>query len=317
MRFPVEIRKNQDFRTGDQAPRYHLEMDLDRVVPGRRAVLPVYWRPNRSHPLLKEIYQTEIGGFQVERGNLPSLVDAVQAAVSDMVEGETLPYYSLVLPNGNRIPIFLNGEKLYTRMGKRSIEGTDIGEVYGKLRRELLSDGSVRRQEDLKLDIFLWHDLRLYPPAMIIKDPGGQVWVPIFCHLENEEIRLNYDLLNRPSRIFTIERLSELRAEVARTMASYGAMVTEETLYMDEVRDEVWREVRGLMSPRPEIISYEVGEEREEIEIFEREGELIAGARPMVFFGRDIDGLGRTVADILQRTGRVSSSMTVRIERRR
>ncbi|MFP4196246.1 MAG: hypothetical protein ACLFS6_01165 [Methanomassiliicoccales archaeon] len=314
MRFPVGIRKNQDHRTGDPTPRYHLEVDLDPVVPRRYASLPVYWRPNRTHPLLKEIYQTEVGGFQVERGNLPSLIEAVQTAISDMVEGDTLPYYSLIMPNGNRIPIFLNGEKLYTKVGKKRITGQDIGEVYEKLRGQLLSEGMLRGEGDLKLDIFLWHDLRLYPPAMVVKGIGGRVWVPIFCHLENGGIHLNYDLVNRESKIFGLDQLSELRSEVARTIMSYGG---PDTLYMDEVRDEVWSEFKGLLRLRPEIITYDGGEGRKEIKIFEKDRELVAAVRPLMFFGRDIEGLVGTAAEVLQRNGWVPSSMSVKAERRK
>jgi len=317
MSFPIDIRKNQDYSTGAQAPRYFLEMDLERVAPGRKASIPVYWKPNHSHPVLKEIYTTELGGYKVERGNLPSLIESVKNSVNGMMEDGTLPYYSVSLPNGGRIPIFLVKEKLQTRVGKTKIEGKNITEVYQRLREILKTNGIVRNGFKLEVDIFLWHDLRLYPPAFVMKDMRERIWIPIFCSLRDGRPMLNYDEVNKPSELMDVSNVLNVREQMAYRIASYGGVRSQDQIFMDQTHDGVWKVIREQVEKTDQVLIYENEDRAIEIPIYEARNGLIAADRPRVFFGRDPSTLASVVAEVLMADGKLSSTVSLRVENKR
>ncbi|NYT11759.1 MAG: hypothetical protein GKC03_04310 [Methanomassiliicoccales archaeon] len=317
MSFPVEVRKNQEYHTGDEKPRYFLEVDLNMVAPGRKASLPIYWRSNSSHPVLKEIYHTEIGGFAIERGNLPSLLDSVKNAMGGMMENGTLPYYSIVLPNGNRLSIFLVKDKLQARIGRTKIEGKDIADVYKQLREALKGIGMITNGSQLKVNIFLWHDLRLYPPAFILRDIRERVWTPIFCSLKEGEAMLNYDEVNRPSEMIEIKNVLNLRDQMAYRIASYGTVRSANQIFMDQTHDAVWKTIREQVDRTDEVLSYEKSDLRFEIPIYTARTGLIAADRPKVFFGKDPSSLASVVAEVLKANGTIASSVSLRLDTKR
>ena len=317
MSFPVEIHKNQEYHTGDETPRYFLEVDLDIVAPDRKASLPIFWRSNSSHPVLKEIYRTEIGGFAIERGNLPSLLDSVKNAMGGMMENGTLPYYSIVLPNGNRLSIFLVKDKLQARIGRTKIEGKSIAEMYKQLREVLRGMGMITNGSQLKVDIFLWHDLRLYPPAFILRDVRERVWTPIFYSLREGRAMLNYDEIDRPSELIELRNALNVRDQMAYRTASYGAIRSSDQIYMDQTHDAVWKAIREQVNKTDEILSYEKSDLRIEIPIYAARTGLIASDRPRIFFGKNQSSLASVVAEVLMTDGRINSTVSLRVETKR
>jgi hypothetical protein len=315
--FPVEIRKKQDYRTGGESPRYFLEVDLDQVAPGRQASIPVHWRSNHSHPVLKEIYTTELGGFRIERGNLPSLVESVKTAVTGMMEDGTLPYYSVSLPNGGHIPIFLIKDKLQARVGKTKIDGKNITEVYSGLKEALKKNGIIRNGFKLEVDIFLWQDLRLYPPAFVLKDLRERTWLPIFCTIREGRAMLNYDEVNRPSELMDIYNVLNVREQMAYRIASYGGVRSQDQIFMDQTHDGVWKVIKEQVERTDQVLSYEREERLIEIPIFEAKRGLIAADRPRVFFGGDISSLASVVAEVLMNDGSLPSTISLRVETKR
>jgi hypothetical protein len=317
MSFPITVRKNQAYSAGSEVSRYFLEVDLGEVAPGRKALLPVQWRSNSSHPLLKEIYQTEVGGFRVERGNLPSLLESVRTAIEGMKEDDTLPYYSIILPNGNRIPIFLVKSKLQARVLRAKIEGREISEIFEKIRERLISNGMLKKEWELKVDIFLWQDLKLYPPAFILKDLGARVWIPVFCSKMEGRHVINYDVLNKPSQLMEIEESIKLRDRLANSMMSEGRVGSPDQIYMDQTQDMVWKKVRKGLRDTGEVLAYESAERRIEMPIYESEDRLITAQRPKVFFGKNTSRLISTVANVLRKEGAIRSSVSLRLEESR
>lgn len=313
--FPIKIRRNLKYETGNEAPRYFFEVDLNEVVANRSAMLPVYWRLNRSHPILKEIYFTEIGGFRIEKGNLAALADAVPQAIETLVDHNTLPYYSISLPNGSKIPIYLADGKLQTKIGSVQIEGSDIGEVYRKLSKHLISSKIVKNRNDIIVNIFLWRDLKLYPPAFIFRDDKDRIWIPIFCHEKDE---LNYDIINQPSRILRMEELFDLRKEIITSLISTKAISPPYSIFMDQVRDEVWKELRKMVKPLDQcFICDTTASQKFEISVYEITNELIAANRPKIYFGKDFEQLRSQVAEDMKKEGLIHNSTSLKIEKKR
>jgi amino acid transporter len=321
--FPREIRRNLRYESGSEEPRYYLEVDLNEVVPNRSARLPVYWRSNITDPVLKEVYFTEVGGVRIEKGNLTTLVDAVPEAIRTLVTYNTLPYYLITLPNGVTIPFYLVNGRLQTTIGTigvgggdiEKLTGCDIGELYHKLSEYLISNEIIKSGSDLTVSIFLWRDLKQYPPAFVFRDDNDRVWIPIFSHGKGE---LNYDIINQPSRILRVEGLLSLRREVIASLISAKAISSPYSMYMDQVTDELWSEMKKMLRPLDQyfVCETEAGQKLE-ISTYALANELIAASRPRIFFGQDLEQLRSEVTEDLKKEGLIRSSTYLRIEKRR
>jgi hypothetical protein len=326
--FPIEIRRNLKYKSGSEEPRYFLEVDLNEAVPNRSATLPVYWQPNITDPVLKEVYFTEVGGVRIEKGNLTKLVDAVPEAIRALVINNTLPYYLITLPNGARMPFYLVNGRLQTTIGSivvsdseiEELSGGDIGEVYYKLSKHLISNKIVKNMSEATVSIFLWRDLKAYSPAFAFRDDNDKVWVPIFSHGKAE---LNYDVINQPSKILRVEGLFSLRKEVIASLISTKAISSPYSMYMDQVTDELWSEMKKMLKPLDQyfVCETEAGQKLEistyEILTYTLTNELIAASRPRIFFGQDLEQLRSEVTEDLKKERLIRSSTSLRIEKRR
>jgi hypothetical protein len=317
VKFPLELCNNLAYEHGDGTPRYFFKLDLDEVAPGRVATLPIYWRLNISHPILKEIYYADVGGFRIEKGNLQTLTNAVLDAINALVDHKTLPYYSITLPNNSRIPVFLTGEKLKLEDGGIKISGETIGEIYQKLTRQLLSTKVIKSKNDLRVSIFLWADFKLYPPAFIFRDIRERVWFPIFLQEKSGTAVLNFDLISRPSKFFKIEELASLRKEVSSYLMASRLIPSPHSLFLDMVMDDVWKELHGRIVKDDFLLRYETSGQKHEISVYKIGNELLAANRPRVYFGQDREQLRNSVAESLKEEGLVQSTTSVVIEKRR
>lgn len=317
MKFPVGLCNNLAYEHGDETPRYFFKLDLDEVAPGRVATLPIYWRPNISHPILKEIYYADVGGFRIEKGNLQTLTSAVLDAINALVDHKTLPYYSITLPNNSRIPVFLIGEKLKLEDGGIKISGETIGEIYQKLTRQLLSTKVIKSKNDLRVSILMWADLKLYPPAFIFRDIREKVWLPIFSHEKSGTAVLNFDIISKPSKFFRIEDLASLRKEVSSYLMADRLIPSPHSLFLDMVMDDVWKELHGRIVKDDFLLRYETSGQKHEISVYKIGNELLAANRPRIYFGQDREQLRNNVAESLREEGLVQSTTSVVIEKRR
>jgi hypothetical protein len=317
LKFPVELCNNLDYETGHGTPRYFLKIDLDDVAEGRTASIPVYWRPNGSHPILKEIYYADIGGFRIEKGNLQTLAMAVEEAIETLVDHRTLPYYSITLPNNSRIPVFLVGEKLKLEEGGIKVTGEDVGEVYRKLSRQLISTKVIKSEDELRVSIFLWADLKLYPPAFIFQDIRKKVWLPIFSHEKSGTTMLNFDLIDKPSKFFKIEELVALRKEVSSYLMSNRSIFSPYSLFLNHVKDDFWKELHKTILKEDVCLRYENLGQKREISVYKIGEEHLAADRPRIYFGQDREQLRNNVAERLKEEGLVQSTTSVVVEKRR
>ena len=320
--FPIEIKRNLKYKGGSEEPRYFLDVDLNAAVPNRSAMLPVHWQPNATDPVLKEVYFTEVGGVRIEKGNLTKLVDAVPEAIKTLVTYNTLPYYLITLPNGVTIPFYLVNGRLQTTIGTigvgggdiEKLTGGDIGELYHELSEYLISNEIIKSGSDLTVSIFLWRDLKAYAPAFILRDDSDKVWVPIFSHGKAE---LNYDVINQPSKILRVEELFNLRKEIVTSLTSTRAISSPYSVYMDQVTDELWSEMKKMLRPLDQhfIGETEAGQKLE-ISTYTVANELIAASRPKIFFGQDLEQLRSEVTEDLKKEGLIRDSTYLRVEKR-
>lgn len=311
----IEVCKNLDYEIGEIAPRYFLKVDLGDIVPGRSACLPVYWKPNSLHPLLKEIYSVEIAGYKIEKGNLQMLLGAVNEAIELLKGQDTLPYYSLIIPTGTRFPIYLKGDKLTIEINERLITGSDIGEVFEKCTNYLLSKKIISSEAEVTLGLFLWADLSLYLTAMVIRDARKRVWLPIFSHKDFVGIRsLIFDVVNKPSQRFEISELAKLWYAVNSFLNQKHSFSPNMVLYADRVDDFFWKELKKtLLSTEASLRYYSEGK-RNIIPVYKIDNILLGAERPRIYVGEDLEKLRSNVTRILNELGIVSGSASVELE---
>lgn len=317
MMFPIQIRRNLEYESRNGEPRYYLEVDLNELVANRTSTLLVYWRPNKSHPILKEIYHTEIGGFRVEKGNLAALVNAVPEVINTLVDHSTLPYYSITLPSGSKIPVYLAKGKLQTKVDGVEISGSDIGEVYHRLSKHLISSKILKDKNEIAVNIFIWRDLKLYPPAFVFCDGEEKTWIPIFYHENDSKTMLNYDVVGQPSRILGVKGLFNLRSEIIDSLISAKAISSPYSIYMDRVKDEVLKAVKKIVKPLDQHFIYDTASKKVEIPVYSNESELIAVSRSKIYFGKDIEQLRSKAAEELKKEGLIQSLTALKVEKKK
>ncbi len=320
MPFEVRTRKNLDWHEGDESsPRYFLEVDLSPVLPGsgRVARLPVRWRRNRGHPILKEVYWVEVAGMRVEKGNLAALEAAVPQAVAAFLEHGTLPYYFVTTPQGS-FPVYLVRGRLQLRTDTAALSAEDVGELWLRLAEHLLSARRIGAVEELEVSILLWSDLQVYPTGLLLRD--GRVLVPVFLRPGTEGSVLIHDVIGQPSRFLSPPELFALRREMASDLASCRAIPHPGALKMDRVRPEVWAALEGTARPTPYVLVCHQDERPLEFPVYEAEGEFFALQRSSysrLIFSSDLEELSRLVREDLVLRGKASGASLVAVEQRR
>ena len=320
MPFEVRTRKNLDWREGDESsPRYFLEVDLSPVLPasGRVARLPVRWRRNRGHPILKEVYWVEVAGMRVEKGNLAALEAAVPQAVAAFLEHGTLPYYFVTTPQGS-FPVYLVRGRLLLKTDTGTFGAEDVGELWQRLAEHLLAARRIAALEEIEVCLLLWRDLQLYPTALLLRD--GRVLVPIFLCPGYGAPQLIYDVIGQPSRFLGPGELFALRRELAQELWARRAIPHTGALKMDRLRDEVWRALEGLARPTLYVLVCHQDDQALEFPVYEAEGEFFALQRASycrLIFSPDLEELSRLVREDLVLRGRASGASLVAVEQRR
>ncbi|HXG41892.1 MAG TPA: hypothetical protein VNL95_04120 [Dehalococcoidia bacterium] len=320
MQFEVRTRKNLAWHEGDEcSPRYFLEVNLGPVLPGsdRIARLPVRWRRNRGHPILKEVYWVEVAGMRVEKGNLAALEAAVPQAVAAFLEHGTLPYYFVTTPQGS-FPVYLVRGRLQLRTDTATLAADDVGELWQRLAEHLHSARRIEALEELEVSILLWSDLQVYPAGLLLRD--GRVLLPIFLRRGEGDLQLIYDVIGQPSRFLAPRELFSLRRELAEALAARRAIPHPGALKMDRVREEVWEALAAVARPTPYVLVCHQDERPLELPVFEAQGEFFALQRSSylrLIFSPDLEELSRLVREDLVLRGRASGASLVAVEQRR
>jgi len=320
MQFELRSYRNLEYREADEkTPKYFFEIDLSKLLPGtgRVARLPVFWRPNRArHPILKELYWTDVGGERVEKGNLVALEKALPEAIVPLIVNGTLPYYFFKTPAGS-FPAYLSHGKLHLRFNGASFSGDDVGQLWHRLGEYLQGLGKVEEKEEIEVSIFLWNELQIYPTAFVLRN--GKAWMPVFIHREGGAITLNYDLIGAPSRFLEPEQAFDLRREVAMALAESRAIASPGALKIDQVREEIWARMEVWVKPAGFVLVYHQDGQRGEIPVYEAKGEFLAlqhSSRARLIFSSDPDELSQLVSQDLVQRGRMASTSILAVEKR-
>ena len=317
MPFEVKLRRNLDYHEGAPEPKYFFvyELELGEVI-GRPVAsrLPVFWRPNDTpHPILKEIYWVDIAGVRVEKGNLAALERAIPQAVLGLLDFGTIPYYYISLPGGDRLPVFLTGGKL--RLREPSLEGQDIGQLWHRLGDLLLQQKKIHAKEEVEVSLLLWKELKVHSTAFVLVD--GRAFVPVFWHGKDE---LNYDVIGQPPRFLPLEEAFALRREVAKDLTAKHQLSSTYEVRMEQVPDGVWEGLRKKARATDRVLSYEEKGKRQEIPVYEAEGEVFAARRMSrlgLLFAPNMDELAQRVSADLARRGHIPGPSSLTLENSR
>jgi len=314
MPFNVQIRHNPDYRGGSSEPRYFLHVDLSPLLP--RPVgswLEVFWRPNPGHHTLKEVYWVEVGGQRLEKGNLPTLMQALPEVLTRMRGFGTFPYYYLSYPKGEPLLVYHSEGRLRLRMNGSNLSGDEIGEVWQKVADGLLGKRLIGSREELEVHLLLWQDLSLYPMALALK--GGRYLIPLF---QGEGLEILYDVIGAPTRFLRPRDVFPLRREVAQSLVAARSLSSPYELGMVGVLPQVWQGLEGSASQTGLCLSYPGENSAVEMPVYQVNGEFFAVAtekKSRLYFSATPEELVPRVAMELSRERRLSSSALLSIER--
>ncbi len=320
MHFDIQVSKNLSYEEGSQSqPRYFFEVDMSAVLPGegRIAHMPIFWKPNRGHhPLVKELYSTQILGTTVEKGNLAALESVIPEAIEAVIDYGTLPYYILSMPIWDKLPIYLSGGKLCLHLPDGpTLTAEDIGQLWQRLGDHLLGIGKLRSRDEIEVSIVLWKDLQTYPMALAFGN--GKGWIPIFSQPTSGGLRLNYDVIGVPSRFLDVADVFALRREIAADLVANRALSSPFDLKMEQVGEEVWEALEGHAKPSGYVLSYFGEEARVEMPVYEVDGEAFAvdrNSKPSLIFSPNFDELLRHVTEELIRARRLPRATILTLE---
>lgn len=320
MHFDIQVTKNLSYEEGSQSqPRYFFEVDLSAVLPGegRIARLPIFWKPNRAHhPLVKELYWTQILGTTVEKGNLAALESVIPEAIEAVIDYNTLPYYILSLPIWDGLPIYLSGGKLCLHLPDGpTLTAEDVGQLWQRLGDHMLRIGKLGSRQEIGVTIVLWKDLQTYPMALAFAN--GKAWIPIFSQPSVEGLRLNYDVIGVPSRFLDVAEVFALRREIAANLVATRAMASPFDLKIEQVGEEVWEAIEGQVKPSGYVLSYFGEDARVQMPVYEVEGEAFAvdrSSKPNLIFSPNFDDLLQHVTEELIRARRLPRATILTLE---
>lgn len=315
----VKMKRNLEYHEGTEKPKYFFELDLSQVVRGGvSATLPIYWRPNKSpHPLLKEIYWTEMAGAIIEKGNLATLEQMIPQAVMGIMDFNTIPYYYIHLPGEGRAPVYLSEGKLRLRLrGQPEFTGDDIGQLWHRLGDYLTMQKKIASKEDVEVSVLLWKELKLFPSAFVLGN--GKAWLPIFYSRKEDKAQLIYDVIGVPSRFLSVEEAFDLRREVAQSLISSRMLSSPYDLKMVQVQEEIWEKLKVNAQPTGFALTYFTDSAKIEIPVYETKGEVFSatrGSKIRLTFSSSMEELSFRVSGELSRRGVLSTSASVSVEK--
>ena len=155
-------------------PLYVLRVGVRGGFGRVRAGLPVYRRENPSpHPVLKEIYQCEVAGKVLEAANIYALREKVQRQLEVIAPARSLPLCYFRAPRYDySLPVHEEGSHLVCPvLTGPKIRARSLAELRGPVVRHLLTAGYLTSDEEPDVLVLRPSDLRLVPPAAVIRSP--------------------------------------------------------------------------------------------------------------------------------------------------
>jgi hypothetical protein len=329
---PVGLERNPDAvvelgaENPPDVPLYVLRVGLESGFGRTQAGLPVYRRDNPSpHPILKEIYHCEVAGKVLEAANVYALREKVQRQLEVIAPAHSLPLCYFRAPRFDySLPVHEEGARLVCPvLAGPKIKADGLAELRGPVVRHLRTAGYLATGEEPEVLVVRPSDLRLVPPAAIIRsldDP--ELWLPTVEGSSAEGPVIG--LLTHPAELLADRRrrreapaqeappsasdVTALIRYIGGEMAIRGRLLDPWALYACEVRPEIWAWTEELTDPTSNALTCTL-EGGEGLDIPVRHtaaGELVAALQERgitVFLAGDLDALAASVGRYLTGAG--------------
>jgi hypothetical protein len=318
-------------------PLYVLRVGMRSGFGRQEAGIPVFRRRNPAqHPILKEIYSCEVAGQRLEAANIFSLRSKVQSALKVIAPARTLPLCYFIAPRFDySLPIYEEGSHLTCPIlaGPR-IKADDLAAIRGPVERYLRAGGYLGEDEEPEVDVVRPSDLRLVPPAAVIRCLGDEaIWLPTVegTSLEGPVI----GLLAHPSELEPRARrgadddvppsapeVTALLRLIGNEMVRRGRLRNLWSLYARAVRPEIWARTEELTDSTSQLLACYL-DDGEALELPIRHtaaGEAVTALDQggiNVFLAGDEQALGAVVASHLVASGHLAHAEDLRVEERR
>jgi hypothetical protein len=306
-------------------PLYVLRVGLESGFGGTQAGLPVYRRENPApHPVLKEIYSAEVAGKVLEAANVYALRDKVQRQLEVIAPGHSLPLCYFRAPRFDySLPVHEEGSRLVCPvLAGPKIKADGLDEIRELVVRHLHTAGYLAPEEEPEVLVVRPSDLRLVPPAAVIRSLDDQrLWMPTVEGVSEQGPVVG--LLSHPAELRSEQRrragavsepppsspdVTGLLRRIGAEMAQRGRLLNPWALYAAEVRPEIWARTEEVTDPTPSTLACHL-ESGERLEVPVRHtaaGELVAALQERgitVFLAGDLDALNASVARYLAGAG--------------
>jgi hypothetical protein len=340
----VELERNPDAvielgaENPPDVPLYVLRVGIASGFGRTRAGLPVYRGTNPApHPVLKEIYHCEVAGKRLEAANIHALREKVRAQLEVIAPAHSLPLCYFRAPRYDySLPVYEQGSKLVCPVlaGPR-LRAASLGELRDPVVRHLHTSGYLADAEDPEVLVVRPSDLRLVPPACVIRsldDPG--LWIPTVEGTSAEGPVVG--LLAHPAELSAapLQRrapapdpppsapdVTGLLRYLGTEMARRGTLLDPWALHATAVRPEIWSRTEELTDPTSRMLRahLEGGEVLEAHIRHAAAGESVAALRDRVegicvFLGGDDDALAKAIGRFLVATGFLRDPSDLRAE---
>jgi len=339
---PIGLERNADavIELGaDNPPEVHLYLFRVGMTSGfgrQEAGLPVYRRVNPSpHPILKEIYFCEVAGQTLEAANVFALRAKAQAALETIAPAHALPLaYFRAARYDYSLPVYEEGSHLVCPVitGPK-LKGDELASLREPVTRWLCSAGYLVEGEDPEIQVVRPSDLRLVPPAAVIRSLDDQaIWMPTVEGTAADGPVIG--LLVHPAQLQVSERrlagsdeavppsapdVTALLRYVGGEMATRGHMLDPWALYASDVRPEIWARTEELTDATDRRLECFI-EGSTELRLPIRHtaaGEVAVALQEhgiTVFLAGDDDALARSVGRYLSEAGFLRHAEDIRVE---
>lgn len=318
-------------------PLYVLRVGMRSGFGRQQAGIPVYRRRNPAqHPILKEIYSCEVAGQRLEAANIFALRGKAQAALEVIAPARTLPLCYFIAPRFDySLPIYEQGNHLICPiLAGPKIKAPDLAAIRGPVERYLRAGGYLAEDEDPEVDVVRPSDLRLVPPAAVIRClDDDAIWlltvegsslegpvIGLVTHPSELEPRAGRgpDEEAPPSAPDTTGLLRLIGYELVRR----GRLRNPWAIYACAVRPEIWARTEELTDSTSHYLGCYL-EDGEALELPIRHtaaGEAVTALDQggiTVFLAGDEQALAALVARHLVASGHLAHLEDMRIEERR
>jgi hypothetical protein len=133
------------------------------------------------HPVLKEIFSCEVAGRTLEAANVFALQAKVAALLDAIAPARTLPLCYFRAPAMDyELPVYEHEGRITSPIiGGPKLRATDLAGIRRHICRYLVSAGYVHEPDDVEVLVLRPRDLRLVPPAAILRSSADpEVWIP-------------------------------------------------------------------------------------------------------------------------------------------